>query len=227
MLQTQLRIKLEERGSLYWNQYQYSVMFYQKEIGCARSFDSRVMAQSISRRRLWNNASNPARGDRFSDEVIADLGNTLDLLKSIKDTTKITFCSDWCYVYTNDFDVVDRIIKQTPNSNYYTAKQAVITHDADTIVVAEPQFKFRTYFKERDVGQDRVEMLHNWVSNQGEQIQPSKVMKRWLNGSYSRWNSHRCQRHFYIEHNDRKYETMMSLLVPGLIRKTVSVVARE
>lgn len=228
MSQTQLQIKTEERGSLYWNQYQYSVMFYQKEIGCSRSFDHRVMAQTIARRRQWDSSLTfGSRGNRFTEEVIEDLTKTLDLLKSIKDSAKITFCSDWCYVYTNDIDTVNRMVAQTPNSNFYSVKQAVITHAVDTVVIADPQFKFRTYFKERDVAKDRIEMLHNWVSGQDKQIQPSKVMKKWLRGSYAKWNLHRCQRHFYIEHNDQKYETMISLIVPGLVRKTVSVVARE
>jgi hypothetical protein len=37
---------------------------------------------------------------------------------------------------------------------------------------------------------------------------------------------HWVQRHHFVEHNDPKDITMLSLVVPGLIRKTVSVQAK-
>jgi hypothetical protein len=106
-------------------------------------------------------------------------------------------------------------------------RTAVLSLPRDTVVIRNPEYQYRTYFREREVSDDRKATLINWLEAQKGAVRPSPATRQWLKNSKSHWRSRYMQRYYYVEHDSLQYETMLSLVIPGHVRKTVPVISSD
>ena len=230
----QYTIKTENRDRLYYDRFQYSFHFRQTEIFALRGLpETQAMMKFINRRKSWlNNLVNykHKQNEYFTVDSIENLIATKELLSNHPKEFKLTCSGDWAWIYTNDLNLADRLSRLPYVSFSRYIKQAVVNRDKDVIVIAKPQYRYRTFLRERKMKAETRKQLLNWIESQKYQGQiharASKSLLSWLNNEQSSWRSDWCMRHYYIEHDDLQYETMISMVAPGYVRKTMTVVSK-
>jgi len=231
---TQYTIKTESRDRLYYDKFQYSFHFKQTEIFALRGFpEPQAMMKFIDRRKSWMKTLINYRhkqDDYFNVQSIENLLTTRELLLNHPREFKMTVSGDWAIIYTDDLNLVDRVSRLPYVTFSGYIKQAKVDRPRDIVVVQKPQYRYRTFLRERKMKPEFRAQLLNWVESQNYQgqayVRPSKVLLEWLKNKSPNWRSDWCMRHFYIEHDDLQYETMISMIVPGFVRKTMNVISR-
>lgn len=221
--------QIEHRDRLYYDTYQYSLGFHQAELYCIRGLPGGAnLDRYIKQRQYYENLGigKQLQYTRFTPEVVANLHQTQEFLKGTNIPFKLVVSSSYGNLYTNDLVLVDGLceLSYIGIGNLRTAE---VTMPRDTVVIRNPEFQYRTYFKERELPDGGKETLRNWITAQQGEIRPSPATRQWFKLSKVSWKSKYMQRYYYVEHNSPQYETMLNLVVPGCVRKTVPVISSD
>jgi len=219
-------MEIEQRRNLYWNKYKYCLHFIQSKVTCLRT--SGNLDQSIEQHKFWERQrwghKSYIQGSfvsEFNDKVVADLRATADFLEKYKDKVKIVY-STWnhAYLYTNDKSLITALEK-LPHIDVCKKKQAEVSMPQGIIMLNDPKYQFRTYFKSRNITDDTSKRLKDWLASQGDEVQLAPSLDYWVKYGTSRYYSNWTQDYWHINHNNKSYESMLSLVAPGLVRKTM------
>lgn len=221
-------LQVKHRDRLYFDQYEYCARFQQAEISCIRGLDILRIRKSIDYRKSW--AGNPLSSSSrvWTSNIESNLYETFNFLSSAPASVKITFSWHWCYVYSNNLAWLQRIDQECAGANLVSIHQAVIDRPRNTVSLLEPKFAWRTYFRERTIDPDVKQRLKSWIQAQNGEVSASPAMNSWLtyHNDFSRWRSKCLQRYYYVEHNDPRFDTMLAMVMPGMIRTTVPIQQR-
>ena len=207
------------RDRMFYDKYEYGICIALPEAGCLRAKNHAELDQLIAYR-------NRARSQYSAKEQIGttvrnDLFAMFDELKPIRDKIKLVISFGIMYIYSNDIPVLQRLSK-LKFVQFCNAVQATVDRPRDVILKTDPKFKYRSYFKEKVLEEHERDRLLNFLESRRDIFGFTSTLKNTLN----RYRVHWLPRHLFIEHNDPKDITMLSLVVPGLIRKTMSVQAK-
>lgn len=218
--------QIEHRDRLYYDAYQHSLAFHQAELYCIRGLPGGAQLDRYVKQRQYYENLSVGKHLTFTPEVVANLHQTQEFLKGTNIPFKLVVSNSYGNLYTNDPALVDRFceLSYVGIGNLRTAE---VTMPRDTIVIRNPEFQYRTYFREREVSEDRKATLINWINAQQGEVRPSPATRQWLKQAPQNWRSKYMQRYYYIEHDSLQYETMLSLIVPGHVRKTVPVISSD
>lgn len=195
-------------------------MFRQTDINLIRSLNVENFQRNLDHRRKWARIQNRHHVDEHN------LTQTFDFFKSAPTSFKLTFSWDYCYVYTNELTWIKTLPMVCRYITHFELSEAVVDRPRDQVSLLNPTHQYRTWFREKAVTVEVRTRLLNWVQVQepGE-VKLSNSLNHWLNNTESWGHSNKCwlQRHFWIEHNSPQYETMLSMIMPQMIRKTQPV----
>lgn len=206
------------RSQLFFDQYRYSICFTISDASCLRAHSAQDVLKNINwrneSRRRWNNNKN-----LITDDQLTDLVNTWARIEPYLHSIKFTTSWNSIYVYGNDPAVLIRIAG--PQIVQY-GQEAQITLPRNVVVKANPRFALRSYF--RDVSMEKADQhrLRDFLISRPDSYGFTATFKQALN--QDRWFY--LQRHQWIEHNSMADLTMLSLVMPGIIRKTLPLVAK-
>ena len=99
---------------------------------------------------------------------------------------------------------------------YYS--QAKVDRPKNTIKLKNPKHQFRSYFKITKLTDVQKTHLTGFLLNQ-KTVRLSPALDEWIVGAFNR-----TQDYFFIDHNEMSWLTMLSLVRPGLIRKTQQII---
>ena len=232
----------ESRSSLYYGTYEYAITWIQDEIGCVRSLDSHKMQSHIRMRISYeqrrytivynlDGSKLPEQPSRFTTRCRSNLESARAFLAAETAPKKLVFYNNTITVYTNDAGLYNRLIV-CDFTQFVHIKQAELNLPPDTILLKNPQYQYRTYFRGRNLGKQQKARLATWVTTQGNEIAASKSLRSFLEleSLATRvywWRSDATESYYYIEHNSLQYETMLSMICPGMVRKTLPIVKKQ
>lgn len=209
------------RDRLFFDQYRYSICFKMEEASCLRAKDSQDVLKNITwrnnARKRWNQGK-----DEIHQETMTNLMHMWDKLNPAVNQVKFTVSFNHVYVYGHDPATLQRIAHQDYSTVYY-AQEALITRPRDVVVKKNPAFCLRTYFKDKHLETTQIEKLRSFLTSRKESYGFTSSFNAHLN---KKPNWFFLGRHQWIEHNSMADLTMLSLVCPGIIRKTVAVVAK-
>ena len=209
------------RDRLFFDQYRYSICFVMEEATCLRAKDSAEVLKNINwrneSRRRWNQGKGP-----ISQECTANVMHMWDQLNSVDDQVKFTVSWDRVYVYANDPADLKRMAYQDYTTVQY-AQEAMINRPRDVVVKKDPEFCFRTYFKDQVIDYEKGDRLRQFLLSRDQVYGFGNAFRAHLARKH---NWFVLCRHHWIEHNSMADLTMLSLVCPGIIRKTVPVMAK-
>lgn len=195
-------------------------MFRQTDINLIRGLNAEYFQRNLEYRRKWARIQNRHHVDEEK------LTQTFDFFKAAPAEFKLTFSWDYCYVYTNELNWIKTLPKVCSYITFFELSEAMVDRPRDQVSLLNPTHQYRTWFREKAVTVEVRTRLLNWVQAQepGE-VKLSNSLNHWLNNTESWGHSNKCwlQRHFWIEHNSPQYETMLSMIMPQMIRKTQPV----
>jgi signal peptidase I len=169
----------------------------------------------MTNRPLVTQLSNQA--NKITETTVKNLHTLADLLLTTQANFKLVVSAFTGYVYANDLGLIDQVAK-LPGVSYVEYTQAVVGRPRDTIQLRDPKYQWRSYFKVGKLTTEQKTHLKNFLANQpGIRISPA--LKNWINYKFTR-----TQDYFFIDYNEPVWLTMLGLVLPGLIRKTLEII---
>lgn len=208
------------RDRMFYDKYEYGICISLEEAGCLRAKTTAGVLEAI---RYRNHARSQyyTSNSQITNRQKANLLAMLDELNLVRDRLKIVVSFGIMYIYSNDIPALQKLA-DLPYVHFCNAVQAVVDRPRDVVVISNPKFKYRSYFKEKVLEEHERDRLLNFLESRKDIFRVTSTLKNNLN----RYRVHWLARHLFVEHNDPKDITMLSLVMPGIIRKTVSVQAK-
>jgi len=161
------------------------------------------------------------------DKITQDMENHLlqmyDFLESIDQDHKLVVELNHARIYTKDLSV----LTAADHLNFLTHKefsQATISRPRDTVMLQNPQYQYRMYFRTQRITADQLSILRKFLLTRQDQIRPSPALAEFIN---SDWGNTCLWSHYFIDHNDPGFELMLCLVQSGVRRKTLAIIAAD
>jgi hypothetical protein len=206
------------------------VGFHLDEVSCLRELNHQYIDTIIERRRQWREIAlqrwNATQGNKniitrrardITEEDVENLHTLTDVLLRSREDFKLVTSVNTAWVYTNSTELIDSV-DRLPFILERTHTQAQINRPKNTIRLKNPQHRHRSYLKCVKLTSEEKGQIVNFFTNQTE-IRISPALSQWME---DRW--HRTQDYFFIDHDEESWLVMLSLVKPGLIRKTVNLI---
>lgn len=221
LLNKQPKIVLDQRDRLYFNHWEYSFAFHGRNIQCLRGLPAHdLMLKTIRMRQAY-----AWYGAEITDEHIREMSSILSFFKDEPEPFKLVVSYNWASVYSNDPNFGSRLAAVSNLLTPRCYRRAVVAKPKDTVILADPKFKYRSYFKAQWFPDEKFQPLQDFFAAQQGQIEPCGAFKTFLRSQAS-WGRHWLPSHYYVEYDDPRYETMLALMMPRCFRKTMPVVKR-
>lgn len=222
----------KSRSSLFYKSYRWGVNWGQDEIAVLRySLDYNHVNMAFKRMQKHRELSYGFSGTLPWTKIISQ--ETIDQVHKVRQFLLNAHCKrvlsrDEITVYTNDIEFRDQLSKFICDNivGHVRITEAQVCYPDQSVQIREPQHKFRTYFKTRQLSKKTKNQLLQWLAAQGSDIRLGPALNAFVMGYNNPWRLDWLQDYYFIDHNDLGYSTMLNLLVPGTIRKTVSIVAK-
>jgi len=216
------------KDRLFYSQFEYCVRFHLEEVSCLRTLEHTHIDRMIERRIAWRSisqtmhSSTPTtvlsnQSNKITETTVENLHTLAEVLLTAPVTFKLVVSAFTGYVYTNDLALIDRVSK-LPGVLYTEYSQAVINRPKNTIQLRDPKYQWRSYFKIGKLTAEQKSQLINFLANQ-HTVRLSPALMQWINLKFTR-----TQDYFFIDYNEPVWLTMLSLVTPGLIRKTLEII---
>lgn len=223
------------KDRLFYNLYEYSINFRLNEVSCLRELNHDYIDKMIDRRKGWREiaeqrwhkskhiigTSLARRHNNITDQTIGNLHTLANILLDTTVEFKLVVSVDQARVYTNSSRLINQL-DQLPcliDKNY---SRAQISRPKNTIKLKNCKHQYRSYFKLTKLTTEGKHALVNFFTNQQGHIRLSPSLTTWIDGSF-----HRTQDYFFIDHDSESWLTMLCLVHPGLIRKTLQIIAAK
>lgn len=207
------------RDRLFYDQYEYGICIALEEAGCLRAKTAQELTHAIHQRNFTR--SRYGVKEEITNDQVVYLMSMFDQLEPVRDRIKMIISFGVMYIYSNDIPVLQKLA-DLPYVQFCSAVQAVVDRPRDVILKTNPKFKYRSYFKEKMLEEHERDRLLNFLESRKDIFSVTRTLKHTLN----RYQRHWLPRHLFVEHNDLKDITMLSLVMPGIIRKTFAVQAK-
>lgn len=206
--------------------------FYLEEANCLRCLDHMLIDETIARRRHWREIAKQrwitgrqklgtiiGRNHReITEETVDNLHAVADMLLTAPQGFKLVVSVNHGHVYTNDLLLIDRLDRM-PILTYKTFTQAKIVRPKDTVALKKPKHKFRSYFRLCNLTAQQKDHLEAFLTNHLDHVRVSPALQEWLAIPYTR-----IQDYFFVDHDNESWLTMLNLVVPGCLRKTMHII---
>lgn len=222
-----------KKDRLFYDRFEYCMGFHLDEANCLRVLDHEHVDDMIARRQQWReiaqqrwNQGNRQFGSILSRrhkeitaKTIEDLHAVTEFLITAPEEFKLIVTINQAYVYTNDTIMINRLDRM-PCLNHKSYARALITRPKDTVVLKNPKYQYRSYFKTVNLTAQQKDHLESFLINQANHVRLSPALQKWIDHSFTR-----VQDYFFVDHDTQNWLTMLSLVQPGIIRKTMHIMS--
>jgi len=212
---------------LFYDHWQYCIHFSLPEVSALRDSLDRVSIDDLlDRRQRWRERvrqrwphNNFVRGhDAITDLVRENLYNFAEFLTLATEPYKMVITVDHCRIYSNSTNLLERI-GRLPFVHRPRYTESQITRARNTIVLRNAPYQYRSYFKSVKLTPEEKTQIDNFLK--GQDIRISPALHEWMATPFNR-----TQDYYFVDHNSELWLTMLALIRPGLIRRTVEIVAK-
>jgi len=221
------KVEPDHRSSLYYNQYEWCATLHISEAHCLRDLKTVQFEAAIRNAKHWSEQ------DRFSKDFRSwgpikesALRETRDILLEQAGEYKAVVSFNVLSVYTNNRRLADRFVKlDNPGVQLHLVRQAMITRPAGVIQLQESKHSYRTYLRERKYSLDQRNLLLNFLDSREGTLRPCGALMNWLREQprYYLANLNYSRAHYFVDHDHPNEGTMLSLVMPGIVRKTMPI----
>jgi hypothetical protein len=229
---TTLKFKPVRKDRPFYDRFDYCLAFHLDEISCLKILDHAHIDDMIERRKQWREIAqqrwkNGGRshatilGSRWR-EITAKTADDLHVLATVLLSTsaefKLVVSMNQGYVYSNDLNLLHQL-DQLPELNFKTYTQSQIVRPKNTIQLRNPRHQYRTYLTMCKLTAQQRHNLEEFFISQSAHVRLSPALVRWIDLPFNR-----TQDYFFVDHDSESWATMLSLVQPGIIRKTMHII---
>lgn len=218
---------IQSRPQLWHGRYDHCVRFSMPEASVLRYLDHKRIDKAIRVRREWGKRmmSNPGswvlswHRTQITDQHVADLHAMCDFLLEDSRDRKIMISGDVVHVYTTDATLIEDVMALPyVNNAYHRQIQAV--GQPNTVQLKHPRHAWRSYFRQRLMTVEQKNSIVKFLTAQPD-VRLSPSMKWFLTADHQT----RMYDYYFVDHDDAGFITMLSLIAPGIIRRTLPITA--
>lgn len=214
-----MKFKTVARNQLYFGQYQYCISFYLKNVNVLRDLDPIKVLKSIQYRNQWA-PSHISRGT-ITQEEQHELIQVCDYLRSRAHPFKRTVTTHFVYLYTNHpDDFVD--LNDTGGLVVGPCTQIDLCLQPDAVTLKNPRHKYRTFFRERWLRDHELQNLRSYFLSRAEDFRLSPGFRMLVEGRRM-W----LMSNYFVDHDEPQADFLINMAVPGVVKKTLPIVARD
>jgi hypothetical protein len=202
------------------------------EASCLRDLSHENIDLWVDRRRSWRELSQQRwstlpnsvgaeitrRWREITPETVTNLHTVAETLLLSGLDYKLVVSLDQAYVYCNNVELLNQL-DDLEFLQYKTWTQAQVTHPKNTVVLKNSKQKFRSYLKALKLTAVQKDNLENFLHNHSQVLRIAPALQRWLDQPFNR-----TQDYHFIDHDSETWVSMLSLVVPGIIRKTLPII---
>ena len=213
------RMTKQSRDRLFYDVYEYCVSFNMVEVSALRGLNPDRIDRVITMRRSFRSIITWSSEKKafITDEHVQDLHTLCTFLLQATETFKLVLSGDRAWVYAKDWEFL-KTVAQSPGVVRPRYTRAVIDRPVDTVILKNPKHAQRSYFKEQAVSPIQKEQLIAFFNNHRDNVRLSPSLVKWL-----QWPTRRIYSYFFVDYDHGSWPLMISLVHPGLIRKTVQL----
>jgi len=213
---------------LFYDHWQYCIKFRLEEVNCLRySLEAEDIDALLTRREVWRDRVRqrwPQNNFVRPHEPITDTTREIlyafaDFLKLATVPYKMVISVNQCWIYSNDVIFLERI-ERLPFVTCAKFTESQIVRPRNTVAVKNPHHRYRSYFRNTKLNPDEKDRILTFLQGQAD-VRISPALTDWISTPFNR-----TQDYFFVDYNAESWLTMLSLVRPGLIRKTVQIVAK-
>jgi hypothetical protein len=213
---------------LFYDHWQYCIRFRLDEVNCLRySLEAEDIDALLTRRDMWRQRvrtrwpqNNFVRSHSpITDTTRETLYAFADFLKCTTEPYKMVISVNQCWIYSNSPNLLERI-DRLPFVNHSKFTESVIVRPRNTVAVKHPNHQYRSYFRATKLTDQEKQRILSFLQGQAD-VRISPALQEWIATPFNR-----IQDYFFVDYNAETWLTMLSLVRPGLIRKTVQIVAK-
>jgi len=217
---------IKSRSQPWHGRYDHCVRFVIPEASVLRYLDAKRIDKIIAWRREWGRKvmTNPgswvhawAKAD-ITDQQVVDLHAMCDFLVNDARPRKLMISTDVVYLYTTDETLV-RDVMSLPYVQNAVHYQARIQGPPNTVLLKNPRHAWRSYFRQQLITAEQKHSLVKFLTAQSD-VRLSPSMKWFLISGHQT----RVFDYYFVDHDDSGFITMLSLIAPGIIRRTLPIV---
>lgn len=221
-----MQFKPAHRDRLYYDRWQYGMSFYLPEVSCLRDLDHDAIDSTLNGRRRWRQLhqqraqtilGNTLRYRDITEQMCNNLHQVVSVLLEHADEFKLVVSINTAWIYTNSQNLLQQLSDLSCVTNV-SCTQAKINKPRDVVVLQNPKYDYRSYFRSKKLNSQQKKTLVQFLENHQEFVRMSPALEQWTDNIFCR-----AQDYFFIDHNGMSWLTMLSLVCPNLIRKTMQI----
>lgn len=224
------KCKTVTKDRLFYNRFEYAVGFYLNEANSLRTLDHESIDMIIARRKTWrevaqerwNKSPNSTiltfRQREITDKTVEDLHTFAEVLLTSGVDYKLVVSVNQGWVYSNNIPLLAEI-GGLDFITHISYTRALVTRPKNTVQLKNPKFQYRSYLKRTKLTSSEKEVLTTFLMGQQPMIRLAPSLESWTNTPFNR-----TQDYFFIDHSTESWLSMISLVAPGIIRKTQQII---
>ncbi len=225
------KIELDDRSSLYYSKYEWCATLHISDASCLRDLKTVRFEAAIRNAKHWAEQEivrnrRPVRHPWDGTAKESALRETRDILLEQAGEYKAVISYNVLSLYTNNRKLADQFVKlDNPGVQLHLVRQAVITRPAGVLQLRESKHGYRTYLRERKYTKDQRDMLLNFFLSREGTLRPCGSLLTWLGTGQHRFmmNPNYSRSYYFVDHDHPNEGTMLSLVMPGIVRKTMPI----
>jgi hypothetical protein len=223
------------KDRLFYNRFEYAIGFTLQEASALRDLRHDEIDLTMERRREWIEIAHQRwhktgtmlgrqhniisrRRTEITDKTTKDLHDLAELLLTTTADYKLVVSVNQGHVYTNDLNLIDQLNQLDFLANKYYS-HAQVDRPENTIRLKNSRHQYRSYFKIIKLTAVQKDHLMDFLYNQQDYVRVSPALQRWIDQPFNR-----TQDYFFVDYNSSSWLTMLALVNPGLIRKTMQII---
>lgn len=212
----------QARNSLYFDQYRFTVKLYVAEATALREWSHDYIDRMIEQRKSfgvhvnWGGSWKQRNSMSITPAVVQRLHHICDIINDSRDQAKIMLTGHWLYVYTNDTNFVQTLVDCSESEND-TCTEIALYGPRDCVVLQKANHQYRSYFRNMRLDNKTSLSLRGFLQVQ-ENIRLSPALLTFFENGWQR-----SQDYYFIDYDDPSIISMLSMIVPRLVRKTLPI----
>ena len=219
------KVEPAQRSSLFYDQYRWCITINISEAHCLRYLESAHFERAMTQAKYWADNDRWTADRLWSRTKETALRETRDVLLAETHPFKTVVSFNTVSIYTNRRKLADRLIDLGNDGVILRlVREAVISKPAGVIQLQESKYAYRTYFRERKYTRDQRDMLKNFLDSRRDTLRVSPALNDWINGNVGYiLNLNYSRSYYFVDHDHPNEGTMLSLVMPGIVRKTMPI----
>lgn len=229
MIDSNLNLKQVGGSKFYFGQWRYCMKGQLPEVSALRynNYDIVLINDVLDQRESWRQRTRKRWKDDNSG-IVRDIITTetrrnlfafADIMRQQTIPHKLVLSMSSFYCYTNDLDFLNQL-DRLPYLSQKNFTEIVVDRPEATLLLKQSDYAFRIYFRGIKLTEDSREKLTNFLLRYPD-VRISPGLQAWMLSSYSR-----TMDYYFVDYNDPGWPLLLSLVQPGLIRKTMQIMTK-